>query len=357
MEFLSEHHCLANFASKSLLLAAAIFCRKGGILWAASDGQPRPRQTATADTLQDKHKNLLTKRIVRVALGAALVLGLFLGLDTEALWAVVVQAQVSWFLAALGLAVVANLVCAWRWKQIAADLGIHAGFGLWARRYFQGISVNSVLPGGIIGGDVWRASQFRPLAASAQAVLLDRVSGLWGLAWVSLACIPIALLIAIPAPDHVLVLPLFVWGGLYSLGLVLLALGPFVVAAIPFGPAHPVRAAAQSPILKKTLAVSVASQVLTILAFWACLLAVQGSVNLFWLAGLCTAIFLSAMLPASLGGFGARELGAVFFLGFIGLPAEKAFVASILFGLTATLQGAFALVFFFYGERPASAGQ
>jgi len=320
-------------------------------------GNPAPRQTATADTLQDRHKSLLAKRIVRVALGAALVLGLVFGLDTEALWAVVVQAQVCWFLAALGLAVLANLVCAWRWKQIAADLGIHAGFGLWARRYFQGISVNSVLPGGIIGGDVWRASQFRPLAASAQAVLLDRVSGLWGLAWVSLVSIPIALLIAVPGPDLVLGMPPSVWVGLYSLGLALLALGPFVVAAIPFGPSHPVRAAAQNPILKKTLAVSVTSQILTILAFWACLLAVQGSVNVFWLAGLCTAIFLSAMLPASLGGFGARELGAVSFLGFVGLPAEKAFVASILFGLTATLQGAFALVFFFYGERPASAGQ
>jgi uncharacterized membrane protein YbhN (UPF0104 family) len=50
-------------------------------------------------------------------------------------------------------------------------------------------------------------------------------------------------------------------------------------------------------------------------------------------------IFIMAALPMGFAGFGTRELGAVVVLGFLGVPADQATAASLLYGLTAVMQG------------------
>lgn len=124
-------------------------------------------------------------RWLKPLLGLALLVGMVLVVNPEDLVRQLENAQWGWFATGLMAAILANVLCAFRWQQIARAMRLEGAESLklwrWFSLYLQGVSVNSVLPGGIIGGDVWRASQFKPLVASGQAVFLERLSGLWGL--------------------------------------------------------------------------------------------------------------------------------------------------------------------------------
>jgi len=62
-------------------------------------------------------------------------------------------------------------------------------------------------------------------------------------------------------------------------------------------------------------------------------------VDVLAIAALCAGIFLGAVVPASIGGFGSREVASLFFLSTLGVGVESAFLISVLFGLLATAQG------------------
>ncbi len=100
-------------------------------------------------------------------------------------------------------------------------------------------------------------------------------------------------------------------------------------------------------ILKKTLLISVAVQVAGATTFWLCLQSVGIDTSWWLLTALCGGVFLSGILPASLGGFGARELAAVAFITPFGFSKEGVLAGSVLFGLTATIQGVMGLWFWF----------
>ena len=53
----------------------------------------------------------------------------------------------------------------------------------------------------------------------------------------------------------------------------------------------------------------------------------------------CAGVFLSAVIPVAVGGFGAREVGAVVLMTPLGVAPEASFTGSVLYGLMATLQG------------------
>jgi uncharacterized membrane protein YbhN (UPF0104 family) len=275
--------------------------------------------------------------------GLALLVGLFASLDTEALLHQLLSAHLGWFALGLVAAIAANLLCSVRWQRIGKAL--HLGETLpwlhWARLYFQGIAVNSVLPGGIVGGDVWRASQFKPLKASGQAVFLERLAGLWGLFCVSLASAVAVVLLEGLETARSWTLPLQ-WSGFYTLGIALACLLPVLAPRLVSKALHK---ALPLSLLSKGLSLSVVSQALTVLAFWACLQAVGLELSIWIVGWLASLVFLSALVPASVGGFGARELGTAIILGSVSASPESATAGSLLFGLTATLQGLLGLVF------------
>ena len=295
--------------------------------------------------------------------GLLLLVGMVWAVDPSLLADQLEKARWGWLLAAVAAALLANVLCAYRWQQIAKAMQLQGAEGLslwgWFKLYLQGVSVNSVLPGGIIGGDVWRASQFKPLVASGQAVFLERLSGLWGLFCLS------ALATLWPALSY--------GGGVVTDFNLLVgwewmvwcaALAPFLLlAALQLKPVKqwrvrvddrpPTRVgrglarvlnAAEHPLVLKSLPLSILSQWLTVLAFWFCMVAAGASLGLAEVSVLASAVFLSALVPASMGGFGAREAGAVFFFGWVGVAAESALLGSVFFGLTATLQGLIGLV-------------
>ncbi len=329
-------------------------------------------------------------RWIKPLAGLALLAGMVWAVDPRLLAKQIEQARWGWLLAAIGAALLANVLCAYRWQQIARAMQLQDAAGLslwgWFKLYLQGVSVNSVLPGGIIGGDVWRASQFKPLVASGQAVFLERLSGLWGLfclsalatLWPALsyggevvmdfnvlvgwewmvwcaACAPFLLLAALQLQ------PVKQWRVRVDASLETSAVTSVqstegnkapLTKRLGRGLAK-VLNAAEHPLVLNSLPLSILSQWLTVLAFWVCMVAAGGALGLAEVTVLASAVFLSALIPASMGGFGAREAGAVFFLGWVGVTAESALLGSVFFGLTATLQGLVGLVWW---VRPVAGG-
>jgi uncharacterized membrane protein YbhN (UPF0104 family) len=307
-------------------------------------------------------------RFLKPLLGLALLAGLVSLTDTTVLTTTFLQADLKWFGLALVLAIAANLICVHRWQVVCDQLGVRAGYPYLLSAYAQGISANSVLPGGIVGGDAWRSLAIAKSAdqgkkhQSVLTVLLDRVSGFWGLTWLSLAAGLVAFLTGAPgmsatAPaehgwfDSAL-------GQAYLLALLLIGVAPVIGRLIHWGwfkrfeKTHHnkwlqmiIQVVNAFPVLMRTLAHSLVVQVITVSAFWLCLASVGVSLSWWLLAALCGGVFLSGILPAALGGFGARELGAIAFITPFGYAKEGVLAGSVLFGLTATIQGLLGLWF------------
>ncbi len=317
-------------------------------------------------------------RFVRPLLGLALLAGLLSLMDPQALLTTFQQTDLKLFVAALVPAILANLICVYRWQLVARELGIQAPYGFLLSAYAQGISANSILPGGIVGGDAWRSlaiSKKAPEGSKHQSVLsvlLDRVSGFWGLTWLSLSAGVVAILMSgtdranqpeasgsggspIEWFDSTL-------GQAYLLSLLVIALAPVLGRLLHMGWLHRFEVEHHRQrfgkwilaiiqiinallILKKTLVISVLIQVMTATAFWLCLQSVKVDMSWWLLTALCGGVFLGGILPAALGGFGARELGAVAFITPFGFAKEGVLAGSVLFGLTATIQGVMGLWF------------
>ncbi len=318
-------------------------------------------------------------RFVRPLLGLALLAGLLSLTDPKALLAAFKQTDLRLFGVALVLGIVANLICVYRWQLIARELGISAPYRFLLSAYAQGISANSVLPGGIVGGDAWRSLAIAKKASDGSkhqgvlSVLLDRVSGFWGLTWLSLSAGVVVILMSTPPgrvsqaePSSVGSMQWFdsTLGQAYLLSLLAIALAPMLGRLLHMGWLHRfgvehhrqrfgkwilaiIQVINALAVLKKTLVVSILIQVMTGTAFWLCLQSVGIGTPWWLLTALCGGIFLSGILPAALGGFGARELGAVAFITPFGFAKEGVLAGSVLFGLTATIQGVMGLWFWF----------
>lgn len=309
-------------------------------------------------------------RFIKPLLGLALLLGLVNLTDVRVLVDHFQRADLELFGGALLLAIVANLLCVKRWQLVAKDLGLVAPYKFLVSAYAQGISANSVLPGGIVGGDAWRSLAIAKQAAGGSktqgvlSVLLDRVSGFWGLTWLSLAAGLVAVFISQSTGganrgwfDSTL-------GQIYLLALLAIALAPLAGKLLHISWLKDleadhhrdgiwtwlqavIRVINALPILRRTLLLSIVVQILGATVFWLCLSSVGVQISWWLLAALCGGVFLSGILPAALGGFGARELGALAFMTPFGFSKESVLAGSVLFGLTATIQGLLGLWFWF----------
>jgi uncharacterized membrane protein YbhN (UPF0104 family) len=278
------------------------------------------------------------KQLAKPALGLGLVALLLSQLQPAELLATLKSTDWQWALLGLVFACLANLACGLRWRKIVVQMGQPLGKGRALHLYFQGITANTVLPGGIIGGDIWRVLGLTKMGLSktsaTQSVVLDRAIGFWALSALALAAFCARLILGdrpwVQAPQALM--------AAYLLALLALSLAP---ALLWWMKAKWVRG------MLVPAGISVGSQLLTITAFLCCLTAVRAEFSSLAVATLCAGIFL----PASIGGFGSRELASVFFLAGLGIQPEAAFLASVLFGLTATAQGLLALPSWLTRER------
>lgn len=255
-----------------------------------------------------------------------------------------------WLLAGFSASVAASLVSALRWHALADWLGMNATRRSLIFAYWRGIAASTVLPGGHLGGDALRALHLQrsghALGSAAVSVALDRLSGLWMLAVISLGVLALASSLSrLPGGLAAIGAPLAAGGALLALIGPLLAwqVSAAMRSRLPRKSAQLLEALhARARPLRQYFAQLLWSggvQLLSILAF-ACggkAIGLDLPWSLYFIA--CGPIFLLAALPVSIGGWGTREAAAAVALGLFGAPRELAIAAAILYGLFAALQG------------------
>lgn len=306
------------------------------------------------------------KAFVRALMGIALLAAVVSLANPVQLWGRLQQANPWWLLGGLGVSFASNAVSAWRWRAMAQWLGAEMSLASGMRWYFQAIGLNVLLPGAVVGGDVYRAIALQKTgqakAASNLSVILDRVSGLWMLCaigglgavacastlapWVHMnTAVFIALLLAVIVLW--LLLPWVALQGLRSNWF-----------KLPGAWLEPVRMAAGSPNFLLQLGMQAASSALVQLLSAAALacgaIALGLHLPLVVWAFVIAPVFLMAALPVSVGGWGTREAAAVAALAPFGVPAALAVGIGLLYGVFALGQGALGALIIGFPSRSSS---
>ena len=288
------------------------------------------------------------KALLRGLLGGALLVAVIALADPARVLAQLRQAHVGWLLAGLAAAVASNVVSALRWRALARWLGADVSVRDATRWYFQAIGLNALLPGAVVGGDLYRAVVLRRAGqatlASSWSVVLDRVSGLWMLC--AIGGLGAALCADVLAPW--LRLPAGAFAALMLAGTALWLATPWTLPALlrRWGVRWlaPLRAAAQRPDFNRQMGwqalASAAVQVLSAAALAAGGLALGVQLPLAAWAFAIAPVFLMAALPVSVGGWGTREAAAVASLAPFGVAAPAAVGVGVIYGLYALVQGA-----------------
>ena len=288
------------------------------------------------------------KALLRGLLGGALLVAVIALADPARVLAQLRQAHVGWLLAGLAAAVASNVVSALRWRALARWLGADVSVRDASRWYFQAIGLNALLPGAVLGGDLYRAVVLRRAGqatlASSWSVVLDRVSGLWMLC--AIGGLGAALCADVLAPW--LRLPAGAFAALMLAGTALWLATPWTLPALlrRWGVRWlaPLRAAAQRPDFNRQMGwqalASAAVQVLSAAALAAGGLALGVQLPLAAWAFAIAPVFLMAALPVSVGGWGTREAAAVASLAPFGVAAPAAVGVGVIYGLYQLAQGA-----------------
>lgn len=308
---------------------------------------------------------------------AALLLALLLWwVDPRALWRALRGADAMWLALGLVSAVVANVASALRWWALARWLGSGVSAGWALATYFRGVAINALLPGAVVGGDLYRAQALSrrglPLLEAGASVLVDRVGGLallvvigmvgaaFGLAHADATA---ASLDEVGRRAGVAVGPaVLVAGAIVALLLPVPLLwawqrGAGTSAAAPRARRSVARLATlvRRPRLLAQYGVQVvgssAVQLLSI-GTLACGGAALGVALPYWAwAAASVPVFLMATLPVSFGGWGTREAAAVLALGAFGVAAPQAVAVAMLYGAAALVQAVAALALLVGGVR------
>ena len=306
------------------------------------------------------------KAVLRGLLGLV-VLGAVLALaDPARVAAQLGQAQPLWLAAGLLAGIVSNGVSALRWRALARWLGAEVGARDACRWYFQAIGLNALLPGAVVGGDVYRALVLRragqDTAASSWSVVLDRASGLWMLC--AIGGLGAAACAGVLAP----------WLGLPPGAFAVLMLaGTALWLALPWGLPlllrgsqagggwlAPLRAAAARPdfagqwIGQAVASAAVQGLSAAALAGGGLALGLQLPASVW--AWAIAPVFLMAALPVSVGGWGTREAAAVAALAPFGVAAPAAVGVGVIYGLYGLAQGALGALAFGLPRRDPVSG-
>lgn len=296
--------------------------------------------------------------------GAPLLLGgVVWWAGPQAIWAALRQADGRWLAAGLLCAFAGNVVAAWRWGELARWLG-HAVSVRWSVAvYFQASAINALLPGAVVGGDLFRAWQLQrqgcPRGAAGLSVVLDRLSGLW----ILFALAALGLFGGLGTPEMQRLRGLLhvpeAWGTVWLAAALLVAvlalpLGVlFALATLAGRGARPgSRRAAAVELLQRPgglnqylwqAVVSLLVHVFTVSALL-CAARAFGIGLPAWLIVVTTApILLLASMPVSFGGWGTREAAAVAGWSVFGVAPALAVAAAATYGIYALLQAPMAL--------------
>ena len=282
----------------------------------------------------------------------------FYFIDTNEIISVISYSDKWCFLLACILSFFGNAACAFRWTKI---LNCESKIKFWKaiKAYFESISFTTVVPVGMLGGDLYRSvrlssrnpsgelnSKITPSKEVMLSVLADRIHGFWALCLLAV----LTIFYSIISESNI-----FFFNELYlkqSTFVLFYLFFLFIVVAVPFLTSKfkiffsksTINLTAVNPLLirskkKITVFASVLSQIFFAVSFFLCLSATNINISVAQCLIIVPVIFLFAALPLSLAGFGPREYSVAIILSFLGYGLENSVASSILFGLTITFQG------------------
>lgn len=264
--------------------------------------------------------------------------------EPKALFAQLQRINPLWFALATLASIAGAVTAAARWAFIARSLGLAAPLPRTLAMYFRGITLNILLPGATLSGDLLRSYQLaglgNPFLRSALSVVLDRLTGLWMLCVLSL----VSLLGAAAAG---------MLGAMSREAFLLYVCLLLAAVAAPWIP-FPVKTLEErrkellqsgGPLLRAAW-LSVAVQLAYSCSLWFCSLAAGIGLSYPLVLAAAAPIFIMAAVPLGWAGFGTRELSAVVVFGLLGVPADQATAAALLFGLAAVVMGTLAAPLF-----------
>jgi uncharacterized membrane protein YbhN (UPF0104 family) len=262
--------------------------------------------------------------------------------------------------AAAGLAVLTTVCSAWRWKTVAAGLGVELSLPAAVAAYYRSQFLNVTLPGGVVGDfhrGVSHGRDVSDVGRGLRAVAWERAAG-----QVVQAVLTVVVLLALPSPVR------------SSTPLVATAV---VVAVVGIGllvRARPGGARSAWARFRSAAAGDIRDGLLARRAWpgiaLASALVVAGHTATFLIAARTAGITapLSQMLPIALlvmlamvlpsvGGWGPREGVTAWAFGAAGLGAQRGITTAVVYGImvfVATLPGAAVLVVAWFSRiRPA----
>jgi glycosyltransferase 2 family protein len=235
--------------------------------------------------------------------------------------------------AAVGLAVLTTVCCAWRWRLVARGLGVGLSLPAAVAAYYRSLFLNVTLPGGIVG-DVHRAvshgRDVSDVGRALRAVAWERFAG-----QVVQAVLTVAVLLALPSPVRSSM-------PFVALGLAAAVLGVVLVARARAGRRRLLARRAWLGVALASVLV-VAGHAVTFLIAARTAGATAPASQMLPLALL---VMVVMVLP-SIGGWGPREGAAAWAFGAAGLGAERGVATAVVYGvmvLAASLPGAIVLV-------------
>ncbi|MFL5328892.1 MAG: lysylphosphatidylglycerol synthase transmembrane domain-containing protein [Gemmataceae bacterium] len=282
----------------------------------------------------------------------------------------------GYWVAAVGVYIVCQLLCAVRWLWLSRPLGFTQSLGRFTAIYFVGMFFNLFLPTSV-GGDAVRAVYLAKGTGrrinALLSVLLDRFSGVVVL--IALACIATAMSpVQLPAQFKLLI-----WGlGVAAiLGLLTLPWFAALVAKIHWpGEGRLAWVAAKMRrvgeatggavklfrgrpgMLAGTTLLSIVVQVLNVVVVWLVGIALGLDVSPVYYGVAAPMVTLLTLIPLSLNGVGIREGGMVLFLAPAGVSKEIAITLAFLWfcvqTTTSVLGAAVYLIGHFKPPEPAS---
>ena len=285
------------------------------------------------------------------------------------LLALLPETQPLWLLGALAMTLPMQCLSAWRWRYTAKRLGVPLPFRRALAEYYVASFLNSTLPSGVAGdaARVWRHGRNQPGAGreryrgALHAVLLERAAGQFAIAIVLVAGLVLnsELLATLPGALWLLI-PIVLIVVLLQCVLVSLALGVWIrrPAGILRQLADDLRRAwTPGRVFLFQLLLSLVVAVSYLLIFYLAGRA-AGHVLQPAVALLAIPVVLYAMiLPVSVGGLGLRELTAAGLWPLLDMAAAQGVLTALLYGGVVLAGSMPALVYLFFGQRPAVSGQ
>lgn len=262
--------------------------------------------------------------LLKIGVSVALLVYLFRKINPKDVWQLLLHAKGGYLLAGLGIYIIAQAMCAYRWQILARVLDFRDSFRDFVVYYFSGMFLNLFLPtaiGGDIGKCYFLAKGKEKTLPAILSVLADRGAGLIALTMIALASLNFIEGINIPSPIIRLVLlsgTILIGGSVlpFFAGNLISKLGKTARISLAFW---------QRPLpLFQAIGMSLFFQSIVIVIHILVGLSLGLSIPIGYYFLLIPLAAVVSMFPVSLNGLGLRENAYVYLLSLINIPDAEA---------------------------------